>query len=996
MLPFQSACMDPVRRHLAFVGLILSFCLIYFPAVQAQVRNWASPSSGSYGTASNWSPADTPDTNSETAQFNQAAAYSVFIPGVLLPVGNVNVLAGDVAFSPLSATDTNLFVNDKLTVDGGNLTLNQTGGGGDMRVNVPNVEVEGGSDFVLDEGALTTVTSSLLVGDFISDTNGRLIIQNGSSLALDASASVNVGVDQSGGSEITITGLGSSFTGAVGSGTISIGANSSASLRVLDSAAANLAGRQLEVATTAAATGSLLVVDGASTLQMSDTLNNDIGTTFIGGSSAAGDVQVTAGGQAELGQAILRGGSSVRVDGAASSLSVLGLDVEDQSQITIENGGLLNFATSLVRVEQGSSLTMRDSGTLGLHAGSISLEGDSDVLRSRMEITAGAQLLRNPAIPGTSFEVVLDDFSAATISGANSLVDNSDLFFILQGTSSDSSPELNVSDSGELRTFSLRSVRGIVTLDGGTVRTQGNVDLAVDFVGQSSGEAELTLLSGGVLDVGDKLRMGNDASLNLFGGDLRIGDLSSLQYTNQSNFQWNSGTVTATGSTSLAPASATLLVPNGQLTSGKKLQVLGELTLQSSLSLTGGTLSVEGLTNPELFQLQSGRLEWQLGSFNVSPTGPLGEFIDLPSDATIFVADDFFVFGTLTGEGTIEGPSDVFAGGKVIVESGERLTFSNSLSNSGEIQLQGGRLDIGSQLNIATSGRVVGRGTLAAATQTVVQGDLLLTNGQTDIFGNVSSLTTGRVIVSGNADVTFWGNVTHAGAAFHVASGSSVTFFDNAGFSITGGGDVFFEGNVMPGSSPGVETFGGNVHFGALSSVEIEIAGIAAGTEYDRIETMGNASLEGELFVELLDGFAPDLGDVFEVVAADSVSGTFANTVFPSFDPLLKLEVVYQFDSVALAVVPVVAGDYNADGVVDSADYTVWRDSLGQLGTGLAADGDLSGEVDSADFLVWSSNFGNSASVAFEQSTVPEPTTCCAAMLCLGIAAVCRRRMRAG
>ena len=53
------------------------------------------------------------------------------------------------------------------------------------------------------------------------------------------------------------------------------------------------------------------------------------------------------------------------------------------------------------------------------------------------------------------------------------------------------------------------------------------------------------------------------------------------------------------------------------------------------------------------------------------------------------------------------------------------------------------------------------------------------------------------------------------------------------------------------------------------------------------------------------------------------------------------------FSSVAFGLstdVPV-PGDYNADGTVDAADYTIWRDSFGQTGVNLAADADNSGTV---------------------------------------------------
>lgn len=58
------------------------------------------------------------------------------------------------------------------------------------------------------------------------------------------------------------------------------------------------------------------------------------------------------------------------------------------------------------------------------------------------------------------------------------------------------------------------------------------------------------------------------------------------------------------------------------------------------------------------------------------------------------------------------------------------------------------------------------------------------------------------------------------------------------------------------------------------------------------------------------------------------------------------------------------AGDYNVNGVVDSADFVLWRKTLGQSGANLAADGSgptpgtPNGVVDQADYTFWRSNFG--------------------------------------
>jgi hypothetical protein len=68
-------------------------------------------------------------------------------------------------------------------------------------------------------------------------------------------------------------------------------------------------------------------------------------------------------------------------------------------------------------------------------------------------------------------------------------------------------------------------------------------------------------------------------------------------------------------------------------------------------------------------------------------------------------------------------------------------------------------------------------------------------------------------------------------------------------------------------------------------------------------------------------------------------------------------------------------GDYNRDGIVDAADYVVWRKSLDQTELPLAADGNGDGEVDEEDYAVWRGNFGRlrltGASVAAAASTLP-------------------------
>ena len=68
-------------------------------------------------------------------------------------------------------------------------------------------------------------------------------------------------------------------------------------------------------------------------------------------------------------------------------------------------------------------------------------------------------------------------------------------------------------------------------------------------------------------------------------------------------------------------------------------------------------------------------------------------------------------------------------------------------------------------------------------------------------------------------------------------------------------------------------------------------------------------------------------------------------------------------------------GDFNEDGSVDAADYTVWRDGLGE-------------RYAQSDYDVWVANFGSS----IPSNSVPEPSAALLALL--AVAPLCSRRYR--
>lgn len=126
----------------------------------------------------------------------------------------------------------------------------------------------------------------------------------------------------------------------------------------------------------------------------------------------------------------------------------------------------------------------------------------------------------------------------------------------------------------------------------------------------------------------------------------------------------------------------------------------------------------------------------------------------------------------------------------------------------------------------------------------------------------------------------------------------------------------------------------------------------------------------GTLSVSHAGAGALAAGDEFDLFDFSTAAIDFDSVALPTLSGPLR----WRLDRLAIdgMIEVVLAGDLNSDGTVDSADYTVWRDSQGSsVAPYTLGDSNGDGDVDEADLAEWRANYGSAA--GSNATTVPEP-----------------------
>jgi autotransporter-associated beta strand protein len=361
--------------------------------------------------------------------------------------------------------------------------------------------------------------------------------------------------------------------------------------------------------------------------------------------------------------------------------------------------------------------------------------------------------------------------------------------------------------------------------------------------------------------------------------------------------------------------------------------------VSSAVSLTGGSLTAHTLQVEPTRTLTLGGGTLTFDTLNLMPGTSVGAGMAILGDVTLAPRND--------------------ATAKIQLGAGFGFPSVISLGDAARtINVVNGAADVDVSIDTAiVSGSIekTGPGTLRLS-QSNSQSGTTVTAGKLLVTNTTGSATGGAPVMVG---------------ANGVLGGTGTMF-----------GMVTIAGELAPGLSIGTINVGSLV-MQSGSSLSIEIGSAAS---YDRVAVGGGVTIDSGAAIDVAfaSGFTPTFGQSYSILTAGgAVTGAFGevNTNGPA---MVARNVA---GGVVLELLSGLAGDFNNDGAVNAADYTLWASNVGSPASVLLNAGEAQ-TVDAALYTVWRDNEGTTLPAT--ASAVPEPT---AALLTLcGLASLARNR----
>ena len=791
-----------------------------------------------------------------------------------------------------------------------------------------------GSLSVLSGGTLTS-TSTVTLGAFLGADGTASVGGIGSSWAMGSSCLIGSSGDgtltvSAGGLATTVgtVTLGSASTG-FGTATVT-GAGSRWAMASTQVVGSNGLGVMTvsnggEVTSSGVTLGALVPGEGRATVTGAGSHWTMQGS-LASGVSGTGDFVVSAGGEVEMTGLLLgsvaSGTGNVTVTGSGSRLtasSSVGVASLGSGTLNVASGAELYCETSLTVNDPAGAPV----GTLNLDGGSVFVTGNF-INNSVFNFTDGLLQVAGTFQPNATA-------LGMTINGT----DNGDLPTVdLIGTGTTTNVTgvtVGSNRRGELllrqgrvlnlgnNTIALGSLAG----GEGTLSVQSGAQLiATGFLevgGTSGGIAAGTgtlNITGGTVDVAT-LELFRDGTVNLSSGTLAVDTAPVLD----GQFHWTGGTLRFDTAFALTSTNVPkLLGLDATLNAGQALTSTATVTLQTPLIVDGGVLSASNLINQSRLEVRSGFL----GN----------------------VQND----GLLLGDGLITGTVTNTATGRIRVDAGDTLSFTGTIApNAGQVTLQGGSIEYGGNFTNSATGFINGRGAIFGGSVTN-NGQMAFSGGTMDLFGDALLNAGSRVATSGAGSVTtFWDDVLHNGTEIFTGVNCSTVFYGSQSGAgpFTGTGTIYFIGDLRPGNSPAAVTYAPQVIFAPSTALTLEIGGLTAGTQHDKLTFTHAATPQvewgGALTVTLINGFTPAAGQSFDVLDFDAArdAGAFSSVTLPVLTVGLAWDISQLYTTGTITVVSstgvtfaqwasangipgaLPGGDHDGDGIANGVEFAL-------------------------------------------------------------------------
>ena len=531
-----------------------------------------------------------------------------------------------------------------------------------------------------------------------------------------------------------------------------------------------------------------------------------------------------------------------------------GLTVDN---VTFDGGTLTvgNAGSGTLTIQNGSALELADSLATGFENTIANLSGSTGtvVIDNADVISTGSSGFRTITV-GNEGDGTLIVQNSATVTNTGATLGNSPgsngTVTIDNASWTNPNEQIIVGNEGE-GSLTLQNGASLTTFQGILGGLSGGTGTATVDASTWTTVGSMVLASS-TIDPANSSRMGSLTIQN--GATVTIGDVGFF------------------GNNAAAGSSGTVMVDNASLVNDNRLLVGnlgdGSMTIQNGATVSGRLfqVGVGGGTTGIVTVDDS-----QLTNSSVLAVGLNGNAIlNIQNGATVSNTFGFIA----------DGPG---SSGTVTVDS---ATWNNS-SSLIVGQAGNGTLHIVNGAVVTSAGGTIGNedinGNLGFGMVTV--NDASWTNNGELVVGSAG---TGSLVVQNNASV----------GATSVTVGEAVgtLSLQGAELLLAGTGDLVNNGVVE--SLLGDNSVDGNLVSGLSGRLLFEIAG-TGGVNIGAITLSGDATLDGTLEVVPLGGFTPALGDSFDLLFAQEITGGFTDTQLPSLAPGLFYEVQVLADEFA-------------------------------------------------------------------------------------------------